>query len=263
MYRQSWSLVDSTFRPAAVKPTDSNPTRTQIFRGRSRLPQLAACNADGNDNVPPPMDPSFPLSTNEIYELVAAVSGLGVTGLVGYLAVSRARARRRAQIEEAGEGPRREVEAEAAEPELEEAPEKAAPIGAVRGARARLARGAHEDLASPRRPRRGVACRRGRRPSPRRNARRQPNAPARPEGSARPSRAHPRRSSRSRRRPRRSRSRAQNRSRRQKEAKKDVAALAPGPGAHAVGLDLAPRRGLRRAQGARSRASSTRSRRCC
>jgi len=68
------------------------------------------------------MDPSFPLSTNELYELVAAVGGLGVTGLVGYLAVSRARARRRAQIEESGDGPRREVGAEAAEPELEEEP---------------------------------------------------------------------------------------------------------------------------------------------
>src|SRR5262252_6736618 len=70
------------------------------------------------------MDPSFPLSTNELIELVAAVGGLGVTGLVGYLAVSRARARRRAQIEESGEAPRREVEAEAAEPELEEEPEE-------------------------------------------------------------------------------------------------------------------------------------------
>jgi fused signal recognition particle receptor len=76
------------------------------------------------------MDPSFPLSTNELIELVAAVGGLGVTGLVGYLAVSRARARRRAQIEESGEAPQREVEAEAAEPELEEepSPEEAAPL---------------------------------------------------------------------------------------------------------------------------------------
>jgi fused signal recognition particle receptor len=66
------------------------------------------------------MDPSFPLNTNELIELVAAVGGMGVTGLLGYLVVSRARARRRAQIEEAGEAPRREVEAEAAEPELEQ-----------------------------------------------------------------------------------------------------------------------------------------------
>ncbi len=65
------------------------------------------------------MDPSFTLNPNELIELVAAVGGLGVTGLVGYLVVSRARARRRAQIEESGEAPRREVEARA-EPDLEE-----------------------------------------------------------------------------------------------------------------------------------------------
>jgi len=77
------------------------------------------------------MDPSFPLNTNELIELIAAVGGLGVTGLVGYLAVSRARARRRQQIEESGEAPRREVEAAAAEPDLEEeeAPGEAGPIG--------------------------------------------------------------------------------------------------------------------------------------
>jgi fused signal recognition particle receptor len=67
------------------------------------------------------MDPSFPLNTNELIELVAAVGGMGVTGLVGYLVVSRARARRRAQIEESDEAPRRKVQAaEAAEPDLEE-----------------------------------------------------------------------------------------------------------------------------------------------
>jgi fused signal recognition particle receptor len=74
------------------------------------------------------MDPSFTLNPNELIELVAAVGGLGVTGLVGYLVVSRARARRRQQIEESGEAPRREVEAEAAEPELEEAPGEPEPI---------------------------------------------------------------------------------------------------------------------------------------
>ncbi len=85
------------------------------------------------------MDPSFPLNTNEIYELVAAIGGMGVTGLVGYLVVSRARARRRAQIEEAGEAPRREVEAaEAAEPELEEdqGPDEAEPIAPTAAPRA-------------------------------------------------------------------------------------------------------------------------------
>ena len=79
------------------------------------------------------MDPSFHINPNELYELIAGVGGLGVTGLVGYLVVSRARARRRAQIEESGEAPRREVEAKAAEPELEEAPgepEEIAPTAA-------------------------------------------------------------------------------------------------------------------------------------
>ena len=85
------------------------------------------------------MDPSFPLNTNELIELVAAVGGMGVTGLVGYLVVSRARARRRAQIEESGEAPRREVAAaEAPEPEQleqledeEQGPDEAEPIAPV------------------------------------------------------------------------------------------------------------------------------------
>ncbi|HET6281001.1 MAG TPA: signal recognition particle-docking protein FtsY [Polyangia bacterium] len=48
------------------------------------------------------MDP-VSVNPSEIIELVAAVGGLGVTGLLGYLVVRRARASRRRQIEQAGE----------------------------------------------------------------------------------------------------------------------------------------------------------------
>ena len=171
------------------------------------------------------MDPSFPLSTNEIYELVAAISGLGVTGLVGYLAVSRARARRRAQIEEAGEGPRREVEAEAGEPELEETPEKAPPI-APSAAPARAlpeaptktsrAHGAHAAASHAPRPAPEPAPER---PTPaERPARPEPRPPAQvipfptPAAPFEKPRAEP----------------VQEEKKAKKEAKKDVAALAPG-----------------------------------
>jgi fused signal recognition particle receptor len=175
------------------------------------------------------MDPSFPLSTNEIYELVAAIGGLGVTGLVGYLAVSRARARRRAQIEEAGEGPRREVEAEAAEPELEEAPEEAEPIGPS----AAPARALPEAPAkTPRAPAHGAhaAASHAPRPAP------EP-APERPTPAERPGRAQEKRAPEPRppaqvipfptpaapfEKPR------AEAVEKKKEAKKDVAALAPG-----------------------------------
>ncbi|MFL5303906.1 MAG: signal recognition particle-docking protein FtsY, partial [Polyangia bacterium] len=53
-----------------------------------------------------PMDPSsFHLSPAELYELIGVVGGLGVTGTLGVLFVRRARASRRRQIEEAGDGP--------------------------------------------------------------------------------------------------------------------------------------------------------------
>ena len=52
------------------------------------------------------MDPSsFHLSPAELYELIGVVGGLGVTGTLGVLFVRRARASRRRQIEEAGDGP--------------------------------------------------------------------------------------------------------------------------------------------------------------
>ena len=71
------------------------------------------------------MDP-VSVNPSEIIELVAAVGGLGVTGLLGYLVVRRARASRRRQIEQAGEPQKiapeeevspEEVEAEEAIPE--------------------------------------------------------------------------------------------------------------------------------------------------
>jgi fused signal recognition particle receptor len=79
------------------------------------------------------MDPSFPLNPNEIIELVAGIGGLGLTSVVGYLVVRRARQRRRQQIEDAGEAPRPEVQAAPKpQPELEpedlnEAPRPAPP----------------------------------------------------------------------------------------------------------------------------------------
>ncbi|HVV16238.1 MAG TPA: signal recognition particle-docking protein FtsY [Polyangia bacterium] len=52
------------------------------------------------------MDPSsFHLSATELYELIGVVGGLGVTGTLGVLFVRRARASRRRQIDEAGDGP--------------------------------------------------------------------------------------------------------------------------------------------------------------
>ncbi|MFL5304626.1 MAG: signal recognition particle receptor subunit alpha, partial [Polyangia bacterium] len=52
------------------------------------------------------MDPSsFHLSPTELYELIGVVGGLGVTGTLGVLFVRRARASRRRQIEESGDGP--------------------------------------------------------------------------------------------------------------------------------------------------------------
>jgi fused signal recognition particle receptor len=75
------------------------------------------------------------VNLTELFELLGAVGGLGATGVVGYLLVSRARAARRRQIEEAGE-PRQELQEPAAapepEPELEpEAPEAEPPPAAT------------------------------------------------------------------------------------------------------------------------------------
>ena len=56
------------------------------------------------------MDPSFPLNPNEIIELLVGVGGVTLTGVVGFLAVRRARRRRQQQIEDSGEAPRPAVE---------------------------------------------------------------------------------------------------------------------------------------------------------
>ncbi|HLK88831.1 MAG TPA: signal recognition particle-docking protein FtsY [Polyangia bacterium] len=70
---------------------------------------------------------SLPISTTELYELIAVVGGVGVTGALGVLFVRRARAARRRQID-AADGPvaalpRRKVKPE---PEPEESEEEAA-----------------------------------------------------------------------------------------------------------------------------------------
>jgi fused signal recognition particle receptor len=62
------------------------------------------------------------VNLTELFELLGALGGLGATGVVGYLLVSRARAARRRQIEEAGE-PRQELPDREPEPEPELAPE--------------------------------------------------------------------------------------------------------------------------------------------
>jgi fused signal recognition particle receptor len=82
------------------------------------------------------MDPSsFHLNATELYELIGVVGGLGVSGTLGVLFVRRARAARRRQIEETGDGPPALSRAEerAAKPgrprqrELEPQPEPEAP----------------------------------------------------------------------------------------------------------------------------------------
>jgi fused signal recognition particle receptor len=55
---------------------------------------------------------SIHLSATELYELAGLVGGLGLTGTLGVLFVRRARAQRRRQIEEAGDGPAALVRAE-------------------------------------------------------------------------------------------------------------------------------------------------------
>jgi fused signal recognition particle receptor len=65
------------------------------------------------------MDPSIPINPTELIELAAAVGAVGATGLLGYLVVRRARSRRQRQIEEAGEAPRPELEADAGRAGLE------------------------------------------------------------------------------------------------------------------------------------------------
>jgi fused signal recognition particle receptor len=56
------------------------------------------------DNIPPPMESGAPLNPAELYELLAVLGSVFVTGVLGFLVVRRARAARRRQIEEAGEG---------------------------------------------------------------------------------------------------------------------------------------------------------------
>jgi fused signal recognition particle receptor len=102
------------------------------------------------------MDPSsFHLNATELYELIGVVGGLGVSGTLGVLFVRRARAARRRQIEETGDGPPALSRAEerAAKPgrprqrELEPQPEPEAPAQ-QRGASA-SARGAAAPARAP------------------------------------------------------------------------------------------------------------------
>ena len=62
------------------------------------------------------------VNLTELFELLGALGGVGATGVVGYLLVSRARAARRRQIEEAGE-PRQELAETEPSPEPEPEPE--------------------------------------------------------------------------------------------------------------------------------------------
>ncbi|HVR62080.1 MAG TPA: signal recognition particle-docking protein FtsY [Polyangia bacterium] len=77
------------------------------------------------------MEPGVNFNPTELIELAAILGGIGVTGIAGYLAVRRARAARRRQIEQSGEGPANALprrEAEAPEPAIEPAPEPARPL---------------------------------------------------------------------------------------------------------------------------------------
>jgi fused signal recognition particle receptor len=76
------------------------------------------------------MEPGVNFNPNELIELAAILGGIGITGIAGYFAVRRARASRRRQIEQAGEGPSQALAQPEAEPE--EAPEAAPPRPAPR-----------------------------------------------------------------------------------------------------------------------------------
>jgi fused signal recognition particle receptor len=91
------------------------------------------------------MDPAN-LNPQELIELLSVLGGVGVTGLVGYLVVRRARAARRRQIEEAGEprpradrrlgaGARGEAEPEPEPDEEEEATAEAEEVRPERAGR--------------------------------------------------------------------------------------------------------------------------------
>jgi fused signal recognition particle receptor len=80
------------------------------------------------------MDPGFPLSASEIYQLAAVAGGVIGTGVLGLLFVRLARAKRRREIEEAGEPRPRELPRGRAreplppeEPDEDAGPEEAAP----------------------------------------------------------------------------------------------------------------------------------------
>jgi fused signal recognition particle receptor len=77
------------------------------------------------------MDPGVNFNPTELMEMAAVVGGLGITGILGYLAVSRARAARRRQIEQTGETPGRALPEAAGDSESEpaEAPSHRAPGG--------------------------------------------------------------------------------------------------------------------------------------
>ncbi len=76
------------------------------------------------------MEPCVTFNPTELIEMAAVLGGVVVTGVVGYLAVRRARAARRRQIEQAGEGAPgalAEPEAEAEAPEAETPPPPSRP----------------------------------------------------------------------------------------------------------------------------------------
>jgi fused signal recognition particle receptor len=112
------------------------------------------------------MDPSVALSPAELYELIGILSGVGVTGTVGFLLVRRAR---RARL--------RQIEGEDESPALESAP---AGRKSRKGARPELDEAEPEDAADvPETPRRTSAARRDTAPATR----------PRPAGSQAPARA--------------------------------------------------------------------------
>jgi fused signal recognition particle receptor len=89
------------------------------------------------------MDPSFGINPNELIELLAAVGGLGATGVLGYLVVRRARTRRQQQIDEAGEPTRREAIDAGADPErLDEDAGQATSASSAAASRSQPARAA-------------------------------------------------------------------------------------------------------------------------
>jgi fused signal recognition particle receptor len=101
------------------------------------------------------MDASLPFSTADLYQLLAVVGGIGVTGTLGFLFVRRARATRLRQIESAGEAAPTVAPAKKSKPlpeaEDNEAPRRSSPRQAAGPAPAR-ARAPERRPATPARP---------------------------------------------------------------------------------------------------------------